>query len=991
MRIILVLALYCLAVVQSGQISAEEASDPAIDTYSGTNSADAQPETDAGVDGYVPPSDSAAPEIVPPEPVPYTFAPGPDPYAAPEAEWPTLKQHLSSNAVSYAIGALGFVWLLLLARPRARVTATPTVPASVWPSATVFDVDPAERGAILSYPLLAGSRAAFLGGLVMNLAVIALLFIGQIYDVLAYSVFSPEFQFPFSNFVTSWIGGLANQELILIIMTLGTALLLINARIVRRLDRVPVTAMATIASALAAAFFVTAAVWILLTVGREGPSLRYLYVGLAGWLFVVLLRGWWCLVYLGDEHLQLLRADNTDVLSRDALADSCGIPYITRYLTSNRRLVAVFFFLSALTLSLYVGFLVAFFSTAIQFEDQVIQLLGLIVALLILPLLLVVGNFFQKLARANAWNSIDRLTAADPRPPILFLRAFKDDQLAVPPARLGFLGRLISFGLPPHSLDTILVEEGVRFGPVVALGNPRDAFPPYGAARGYFENKDWQDAVRDLAEQSQLIVLCAEETESVAWEIDHVIAQGYLPKVLFIVPPAYGDPERNVALVRRLIGKLRERYPGLAAEAHQQTANTLALAFDDAGQPELVQSSSGSRVAYQLALRRLIRARLGEAWRPVEAGVQTALKGLVGKTSGFGAAPLVETQPPQVSAMEVGLLAAVAFLISLAFWGNVSRVIVSLLVVYALVRVVGKTSWRQAAIASVAGVGLAQSVARGILWLAPPLGLEEGFRLTEETVLALTVASALSAGGVMLGMMLVVPRVRSVRLALGVILVAGLCTGTGLLLRNGLGGEFIGMLATWVGNAARDASVYGGLAMALGLPVLPAGLAASGAPSARRLAGLELLDAETRSAWLRTLQWLAATAAVASAAALIASSFPGAIDIYSPRGAVNAASIPATVCLLAGILLGLRPRSVLWVLLSAALFLSAGVVAYLLNMPYRSGDLIAGPLVLLIGIVLARRDWLEPYALPKFIYVFGGLAVTWIMLKSLPDVLYPLP
>lgn len=60
-------------------------------------------------------------------------------------------------------------------------------------------------------------------------------------------------------------------------------------------------------------------------------------------------------------------------------------------------------------------------------------------------------------------------------------------------------------------------------------------------------------------------------------------------------------------------------------------------------------------------------------------------------------------------------------------------------------------------------------------------------------------------------------------------------------------------------------------------------------------------------------------------------------------------------------------------------------------MPYRSGDLIAGPLVLLIGIVLARRDWLEPYALPKFIYVFGGLAVTWIMLKSLPDVLYPLP
>jgi len=56
------------------------------------------------------------------------------------------------------------------------------------------------------------------------------------------------------------------------------------------------------------------------------------------------------------------------------------------------------------------------------------------------------------------------------------------------------------------------------FGPVVALGNPHDRFPPYGAARGYFDNKDWQQAVTNLARDANSLPSSSEAKRSAsAW------------------------------------------------------------------------------------------------------------------------------------------------------------------------------------------------------------------------------------------------------------------------------------------------------------------------------------------------------------------------------------------------------------------------------------------------------------------------------------------
>ena len=80
----------------------------------------------------------------------------------------------------------------------------------------------------------------------------------------------------------------------------------------------------------------------------------------------------------------------------------------------------------------------------------------------------------------------------------------------------------------------MLLEEATPLGPVVALGNPSDAYPPYGAARGYFDNKDWQQAVTDLANSAAAIIICVDNTPNIWWEVEHILTNQHLNKTLIL-------------------------------------------------------------------------------------------------------------------------------------------------------------------------------------------------------------------------------------------------------------------------------------------------------------------------------------------------------------------------------------------------------------------------------------------------------------------------
>src|SRR5262249_5184627 len=139
----------------------------------------------------------------------------------------------------------------------------------------------------------------------------------------------------------------------------------------------------------------------------------------------------------------------------------------------------------------------------------------------------------------------------------LFLRAFTDDQVLLRRARSSWIGWISQLGQGKTNLDQMLLEEGSLYGPVVALGKPGDKWPPYGAARGYFLNTMWQDAVVDLAANSAAVVICVDDTDSVWWEVEHLALAKQLGKALFLLHPKHlNRPAANKLMFLKLLERL---------------------------------------------------------------------------------------------------------------------------------------------------------------------------------------------------------------------------------------------------------------------------------------------------------------------------------------------------------------------------------------------------------------------------------------------------
>jgi hypothetical protein len=257
-----------------------------------------------------------------------------------------------------------------------------------------------------------------------------------------------------------------------------------------------------------------------------------------------------------------------------------------------------------------------------------VLLLGVIVVLVIMAIILVpfpylamlafrvVGGRSLRASRRYLRVSLEQAQATDPRRPVLFLRSFRDDAVALPPPRSGFPFRLFNYAERNKSLDELLLEEGTSLGPVVALGNPTDAIPPYGAARGYFQNSDWQTMVAQLMEQAIAIVICVDDTESLWWEIEFVVEHRYLGKTLFLLHPKYDSYKGIPEVVRNV-----EKVLGLAVTDKLSATGRkpIGLWSDRASDFQVGLASYFSRAHYLLMLRWFLRSKMEEEATPSEA------------------------------------------------------------------------------------------------------------------------------------------------------------------------------------------------------------------------------------------------------------------------------------------------------------------------------------------------------------------------------------
>ena len=362
-------------------------------------------------------------------------------------------------------------------------------------------------------------------------------------------------------------------------------------------------------------------------------SLKIVAVGMLGlyasWIFLESAKGFKSITRADNKDKLILSESGSSIFSSSALRRYLfGLPLITMFISnSSRVLIQVWFLVAAFFLSLAfmittlgVPSLPNLLDILLIFSFPLPLIMLLLICFVLLPgLFTYLSNVVLDKARSKVRFSVAELIRTDQRSPILFLRAFRDDQVLLSAPNYSMLGKLFAMGMKPLTLDHIILEEGTVIGPVIALGNPRDKVPPYGVARGYYDGASWQRAVADLAESAAHIVICIDETDSIWWEVDYIVRQKFTAKTLFLFHPKYQGGPANGRIMCSLLERLQLTLTGANSEVSLMDkigdASALGFFIDASNTIQCGVSSTFSREAYFAMLRWFLRKRAGEVNR----------------------------------------------------------------------------------------------------------------------------------------------------------------------------------------------------------------------------------------------------------------------------------------------------------------------------------------------------------------------------------------
>jgi len=156
--------------------------------------------------------------------------------------------------------------------------------------------------------------------------------------------------------------------------------------------------------------------------------------------------------------------------------------------------------------------------------------------LFLVPWFLAILALYRR-ARREALLPASELSRRNPRPIILYLRSFLDDNLKMGARAAN--GRTWLDRLSSVRFEEVVTDHLWRYGPVVAIGKPGgvDDLPPLGAAREYFSYQTWRQAVEQLMVQASTIVLAVGRTEGLLWELNALIRLALTRKLILLLPP----------------------------------------------------------------------------------------------------------------------------------------------------------------------------------------------------------------------------------------------------------------------------------------------------------------------------------------------------------------------------------------------------------------------------------------------------------------------
>lgn len=125
--------------------------------------------------------------------------------------------------------------------------------------------------------------------------------------------------------------------------------------------------------------------------------------------------------------------------------------------------------------------------------------------------------------------------SADSRPPVVYLRSFAADRRV---ADAHMVDGFIQLSTEEEQFAKVLHA----FGPVVAIGDPREKLPTLGADRVYVGNEAWQKKVLGLLSTAHLVLLRLSPTAGVQWELQQVVGQVDPSRFLLFLPLGYKYP-----------------------------------------------------------------------------------------------------------------------------------------------------------------------------------------------------------------------------------------------------------------------------------------------------------------------------------------------------------------------------------------------------------------------------------------------------------------
>ncbi|MBS0386388.1 MAG: hypothetical protein JSS00_13690 [Proteobacteria bacterium] len=102
-------------------------------------------------------------------------------------------------------------------------------------------------------------------------------------------------------------------------------------------------------------------------------------------------------------------------------------------------------------------------------------------------------------------------------------------------------------------MDEVLLESASIYGPVIAIGDPRDPTPPLGAARIFVpgEGNEWQHVVTSLLQACCVTVVCPSTSAGVQWELDLIRDAIDRLKIIFLANPTLSAAD-SVQLFRSI-------------------------------------------------------------------------------------------------------------------------------------------------------------------------------------------------------------------------------------------------------------------------------------------------------------------------------------------------------------------------------------------------------------------------------------------------------